>query len=243
MTTPPESMRRILSEVETRWLLDRAIELDHGRSGNLTLEQLRAVSAEAGISAQALEAALAELPDHVRRAQLGTPQPGHGDISAEAIARNVVPVVAGLLTVRLLLAALPSPSRPALIEAAFIPAGLLIGYAIAGRLRAPLARFLLAGLALATGFKFLLTVVAGEPIIRGAAAHWQLIAASYLAVWALAWRKAATSNSRPPGSGGVAESARTLGGSVLLRVARWVRDMLGPRTRARIASREARSSA
>jgi len=237
VSEPDSPGRRTLSEDDARWLLNRAIELDDGQSGSFTMDQLRTVATETGISHRALEQALLDLKERsaVSRPLDSAAEPGH--IPMGALLRNVAPLVGGLLTIRMFLAALPTPDRPALIEAAIFPAGLLVGVLMANRLRAPLARFLLTGLALATGVQFLLLALTGEPVIRGGNAIWQLIGACYLVTAAglLRFRSQRGGGADPPAAIG-SRSEELPRGSWLATGRDWLRRALGPRMRLRGAT-------
>jgi hypothetical protein len=191
--TPRETPREVpdapLTEEAAHRVLARAVELDHVRSAAVPIARLREVARDAGISPEALEAALAE----ARAAQEPVPAP---EPAWTTLRRSVVPNVLALAVFWLVFVALAAISREAdlhwLVRKAASPVALLVGLGVALRLRAQVATVLLAGLAIAAGAELAMDVSFGVPSVRGAGAHFALILAAVLGVLAgalvPAWR-------------------------------------------------------
>jgi hypothetical protein len=160
-----------LSEAQAQRLLARAAELDAQLGAPVPLERLRLAAHEAGLSAAAFDAALAELraagPDPVRESNNTWPR----------IARYAAALVgAGTLVVGGAMI-LNDSNADWLVRKLFDPLALGLGAALAMRFRARPFAMVLGGLAVATGAEFLMDMRAGEPAIRGAAPHFALLIA------------------------------------------------------------------
>jgi hypothetical protein len=103
MNEPNEQPPHRITETEVRRLIARAIELDRQYAEGLTLDQLRQVAADAGISGEAVEAAIREsqqpyasaaVEGHVGRPSLWRP---------DTLLRNVIVIGVVLLALLALL--------------------------------------------------------------------------------------------------------------------------------------------
>lgn len=192
--------RRLPEDIAHR-LLARAVELDASRAAEVTLAQLREAAHDAGISAAAFDAALAELQHkgaekhrvpgispvgglsaRLRR-WLGIAEPATGvGAIRESLLRNVLALAAfwGILT--FLVAICRVADVEWLVRKAIDPAALALGAAAAARLRARPIGILLAGLAISTGAEFLMDAALGAPAVHGFGSHMALMIAGIAGV-------------------------------------------------------------
>ncbi len=200
MPEDTSNARRLPEDVAHR-LLARAVELDASRDTEVTLTQLRDAAQDAGISAAAFDAALAELhPQGVEKHRVHGSPPGRG-LSArlrrllgiatptggvgslrEFLLRNVLALAAcwGILTFLVAMGGVADVEW--LVRKALDPAALALGAAAAARLRARPVGILLAGLAISTGAEFLMDAALGAPAVQGFGSHLALMIAGIAGV-------------------------------------------------------------
>jgi hypothetical protein len=160
-----------LPEDAAHRLLARAVELDAARAAEIPVARLREAAREAGISAAAFEAALAEA-----QAPPATAAAARGG-RWETVFRNALAVVAFWGTLVLLVRLCRAADVAWQVRKAADVAALLVGAGVARRLGARVALFALAGLALAQGSEVAMDLLYGGPAVRGAGAHFALIVA------------------------------------------------------------------
>lgn len=164
-----------LPESEAQRVLARAAAIDAHGGPRVPLERLRLAALEAGLSAEAFEAALAEVRD-------ARPAPQKSDESWPRLARYTAAIV-GTGVVLVAGAAVLNPVESAwLVRKLLDPVALGIGAALAMRFKARPLALLLGGLAVATGAEFLMDLWAGQPAIRGAEPHFGLMIAGVAGV-------------------------------------------------------------
>jgi uncharacterized Ntn-hydrolase superfamily protein len=192
---------RRISQETARRLLARAIEIDADDSSSMTPAQLHEVAIDAGISRNALDAALREhastplAPPRGRFASFTDRVLGvirgegssHDGLLPDSLWRSVAPNAIGILSAFaalsvLLLFAAEDKVPYFQIRKAMDPLAMLIGFWVSTRLRARLASFVTLGLAVAFGAEVLMDVVAGAPAVRGGEAHFALIIAAMVGV-------------------------------------------------------------
>jgi len=185
MNQPPVNPERLADDVARR-LLERATALE---GDGPTLAQLRQAAAEAGISAAAFDAAVAEWraasPHRVARATSRR--------WTEQALRNAAGLAVGWSAVAALTVAQRLVAAPWLVHKLTDPIGLAIGAFVAARLRARAATVLLGGLAVSQGAEFLMDLFSGTPAIHGFGAHMALMIAGVagVAVGRAAWGRRA----------------------------------------------------
>ncbi len=164
-----------LPESEAQRVLARAAELDAHGGPRVPLERLRLAALEAGLSAEAFDAALTEVRD-ARSA------PQKSDTSWPRLARYTAAIV-GTGVVLVAGAAVLNPVESAwLVRKLLDPVALGIGAALAMRFKVRPLALVLGGLAVATGAEFLMDLWAGQPAIRGAEPHFGLMIAGVAGV-------------------------------------------------------------
>jgi hypothetical protein len=173
LNQPPIDRERVADDVAQR-LLERATALD---DDGATLEQLRQAAMEAGISAAAFDAAVAEWRANPP-ARVAAAKPRHW---AERALRNAAGLAVGWSAVAALAVTQGLVGAPWLVHKLTDPIGLAIGALVAARLRARTATILLCGLAVAQGAEFLMDLFSGEPAVRGFGAHTALMIAGVAA--------------------------------------------------------------
>ncbi len=207
-----------LPEDVARRLLDRAVELDAARDGEVTLPQLREVAQEAGVSLAAFETALAEM----RQASIHTPAQSIapvGGLSArirswlglnvpltasaslhESVVRNLIAVATyfGILTILVVMGRVANVDW--LVRKAIDPVAMLLGAAAAARFRARPASILFAGLAISQGAEFFMDAEMGAPSVHGFGSHLALMIAGVAGVLLGGWLLR-----RPPTGAAVSE--------------------------------------
>ena len=177
MSVPPKD-RGDVSDGVARRLLARAAATDaDGRE----LEQLRDAAIEAGISGAAFDRAVAEW-----RAS-GHPAREPGRSWQERVLRNAAGFVGGWLALSVFAAIDRLFAAPWLIHKLTDPLGVLIGTAIAIKLRGRVATVVMAGLTISQGVEFLLDLLTGAPAIRGFYPHIGLMLVGVGAVAASQW--------------------------------------------------------
>jgi hypothetical protein len=173
MTRSPTDPERV-ADATARRLLERAIALD---TDGPTLAQLRDAAAEAGISADAFDAAVAEWRAHSQQPTAKSPSRW-----AEQLLRNAAGLALGWLALSSLAGAQALVGAPWLVHKLTDPVGLAIGAVIAARLRARTATVVLGGLAVAQGAEFLMDLAGGAPAIHGLGPHVALMIAGVVGV-------------------------------------------------------------
>ena len=189
--------RELLSEEVANQLLARAVALDGAHGSALTVDQLRDVARESGISERALEQALdewnvtgvvsvpkahalsaggrlrgwlAEQLIAARRAVTGSP------------ARNLLALAASWGVLMVLVSLDRANAVPWLVRKATDPIALGIGALIASRLRARPVALLLCGLAVAQGAEFVMDAALRTPAVQGFGSHLALMIAGVVGV-------------------------------------------------------------
>jgi hypothetical protein len=195
MAHSPHDPERITSETARR-LLERASDFDEQE---LTLTQLREAALEAGISAEAFDAAVAEW----RQGASVAPAPPVARTFAtrwrSPMLRNLGALAAAYASLGLLVALCNLAEVPWLVRKLADPVGLALGLIIALRLRARPAAILIGGLSAATMVEFLLDLASGAPAIHGFRPHMALMIAGVAGAALFAMVRRRTSG---PGSAG-----------------------------------------
>jgi len=170
MTQPPREPERV-PDATAQNLLARAAELD---ADGPSLTQLRQAAIEAGISASAFDAAVAEW----RAAGLRVAAPTSAARPPGSwVGRNALALATGWVAAFGLAAAERLAGAPWLVHKLSDPLGLAIGAAVALRLRARTANVVLVGLALSQTTEFLMDWFSGAPAVQGFGAHMALMTA------------------------------------------------------------------
>jgi hypothetical protein len=171
-------------------VLARAVELDARRDAGISVQQLRDVADEAGISQGALDAALRELA-------AGAPDEGPRRSRWQTVVANVLGVAAFWLTLMVLVRICRAVEAPWLVRKAVDPLALAIGAAVAHRLRARPAAIILAGLGVAQAAEVVMDAIVGRAAVQGFGAHMALIIAGIGGALLGAALVDARSNGRP----------------------------------------------
>lgn len=177
MTHIDDASQRTISEEAARALLARAIDLDLQRGDQLSLAEVRAIAAEAGISPEALTLALADpTADHPAL-------PVARSAPWQALLRNALPFATACIALTALAGFWGAANLSWLLRSAITPVALLAGVYAAIHLKAKPARMILTGFAIATGAEFLMDLAFGVPALRGSGAHLSLLGAAVVGVW------------------------------------------------------------
>ena len=164
-------------------VLARAIELDADRGERLSLEALRDVARQAGISPDALNDALRELHDVDRSPVKHVPtETSRWARLRDAAGRNALALAASAALLRTLDAIVDGVAAPWQAEKATMVVSLVLGAAVSSRLRARPVALLCVGLAVALAAEVTMDLVYGRPAVQGAGAHFALILGAYVGV-------------------------------------------------------------
>lgn len=182
-----------LPEAHAQRLLARTAELDAQLGGHVPIERLRLAAQEAGLSAAAFDAALAEI-----RAE--APKPAFATEKSWARIARYAAAILGAGAIFVGGALILNDSNAAwLVRKLFDPVALGLGVALAMRFRVRPVAIVLAGLAIATGAEFVMDMWAGQPAIRGAEPHFALMIAGIGGVILGSFLRRAPSNQDPLG--------------------------------------------
>ncbi len=201
MSVSPNDRGNVSDDI-ARQLLARAAAIDaDGRE----LGQLREAAIEAGISGAAFDRAVAEwrASGHTVR----EPRPSW----QERVLRNAVGFVGGWLALGLFATIDGLLGAPWLIHKLTDPLGVLIGAAIAMKLRGRAAAVVMAGLTISQGVEFLLDLLTGAPAIHGFYPHIGLMLVGVGGVAASQWWRSRGTPQSPRSTDATDESTALIG--------------------------------
>lgn len=204
MSVSPHDRDKVSDDV-ARELLGRAAALDEdGRE----LAQLRDAAIEAGISGAAFDRAVEEW----RVGRNATREPRRS--WRERVLRNAVGFAGGWLALSVFAAMDGLLGAPWLIHKLTDPLGVLVGAAIALKLRARVATVVMAGLTISQAVEFLLDLLTGTPAIHGRYPHIGLMLVGIGGVAVSQWWRSRATPQSPDSNGSTDYSTSPIGSAM-----------------------------